>query len=90
MNVIQYIDEGHTMKEARKEFRVGTTTIKRWRRLRKEIGNLNDRQPKDRHKKIDHVKLHVYYEEHSDSYLEEAAKAFGCSITAIFKARKRL
>jgi transposase len=89
-NVIQYIEEGHTLKEARKEFRVGTTTIKRWRRLRKEIGNLNDPQRKDRHKKIGLVKLHAYYEEHSDSYLEEAAKEFGCSITAISKARKRL
>jgi len=30
------------------------------------------------------------FEENPDSYLFEAAEAFGCSITAIFKARKRL
>jgi len=40
--------------------------------------------------KVDSVKLHAYYEEHPDSYLEAAAKVFGCSTIAIFKARKRL
>jgi transposase len=89
-NVLRYIDEGHTQEEAREVFQVGTITIKRWCKLRKETGDLNDRQRKDRHKKIDPVKLHAYYEKHPDSYLEETAKTFGCSTTAIFKARKRL
>jgi len=88
--VLRYIDEGHTLEEAQEIFGVGTTTIKRWRKLRKETGDLKDRQRKEWHKKIDPVKLQAYYEQSPDSYLEEAAKKFGCSAPAIFKACKRL
>ena len=88
--VLGYIDEGHTQEEAREIFGVGRTTIKRWRKLRKETGDLKDRRRKEWHKKIDPVKLRAYYEQTPDSYLEEAAKEFGCSAPAIFKARKRL
>ncbi|MCL2853886.1 MAG: IS630 transposase-related protein [Defluviitaleaceae bacterium] len=89
-NVLRYIDEGHTLEEAKKVFQVGTTAIKRWRKLRKETGSLQDRPRGKWHKKIDPVKLAAYYEENPDSYLNEAAEAFGCSITAIFKAKARL
>ena len=78
------------MKEAQEVFRVGSTTIKRWRKLRKETGRVDDRPRKDWHKKIDPVKLQAYYENTPESYLSEAAEVFGCSINAIFKARKRL
>ncbi|MCL2376670.1 MAG: IS630 transposase-related protein, partial [Defluviitaleaceae bacterium] len=84
-NVLRYIDEGHTLEEAEEVFRVGTTTIKRWRKLRKETGEVNDRQRKDWHKKIDPVKLTAYYENTPDSYQSEAAEHFGCSINAISK-----
>jgi transposase len=89
-SVLRYIDEGHTLEETKEVFRVGTTTIKRWRKLRKETGILEDRPKEKWHKKIDLAKLQAYYKETPDSYLSEAAEAFGCSITAIFKARKRL
>ena len=89
-NVLRYIDEGHTLEEAKEVFRVGTTTIKRWRRLLKETGDVVDNQRKDWHKKIDPVKLVAYYEDTPDGYLSEAAEAFDCSINAMSKARKRL
>ena len=69
---------------------MGTTTIKRWRKLREETGELSDRPRKDGYKKIDPDKLTAYFKETPDSYLSEAAVVFGCSINAIFKARKRL
>jgi len=89
-NVLRYLDEGHTSEEAKEVFQVGTTAIKRWRKLRKETGSLQDRPREKWHKKIDPIKLAAYFEENPDSYLSEAAEAFGCSITAIFKAKKRL
>ena len=88
--VLGYIEKGHTQEEAREVFGVGTTTIKRWRKLKEETGGLNDRPRETWHKKIDPDKLTAYYKETPDSYLSEAAAAFGCSATAIFKARKRL
>ena len=88
--VLQYIDKGHTIKEAHEVFGISTYSIKKWRKLRRETGELKDRQRKERHKKIDPVKLVAYYENTPDSYLSEAAEHFGCSINAISKARKRL
>jgi len=88
--VLSYIKKGHTVEDAHKVFEVGTATIKRWRRLRKETGSLQDAPKEKWHKKIDPVKLETYYEENPDSYLFEAAKHFNCSTTAIFKAKKRL
>ena len=88
--VLQYIDKGHTVKEAHEVFDVGTTTIKRWRKLMRETGQLHDHPRQMWHKKIDPVKLEAYYDENPDSYLFEAAENFDCSTTAIFKAKKRL
>ena len=90
MNVLRYIDEGHTLEEAKEVFRVGTTTIKRWRKLIKETGDVIDRPRETWHKKIDPDKLVAYYENTPDSYQSEVAEHFGCSINAISKARKRL
>jgi len=88
--VLSYIDKGYTVEEAHKVYEIGTTTIKRWRKLRKETGSLQDAPKEKWHKKIDPDKLTVYYEENPDSYLSEAAEHFACTTTAIFKARKRL
>ena len=88
--VLAYIDKGHTLEEAHKVFEVGTATIKRWRKLRRQTGSLQDAPKENWHKKIDPVKLVTYFEENPDSYLSEAAKHFDCSINAISKARKRL
>ena len=88
--VLQYIDRGHTIKQAREVFGISTYSIKKWRKLRRQTGDVVDSQRKDWHKKLDPVKLVAYYENTPDSYLSEAAEHFGCSINAIFKAKKRL
>jgi len=41
--VTDYIDEGHTIQEAHEIFKVGTTTIKEWRKLLNEQGTLEKR-----------------------------------------------
>ena len=88
--VLSYTDKGHTLEDAHKVFEIGTATIKRWRKLLRQTGSLQDAPKEMWHKKIDPVKLVAYFEENPDSYLCEAAEHFGCSINAIFKARKRL
>ena len=60
-------------------FGVGTTTIKQWKKLRKETGGL-ERRPLERgHKKIDPVELEAYITKHPDSYQREIADVFDCS-----------
>jgi len=88
--VLGYVDKGHTIRDAARTFEVDPKTITNWRKLLKETGSLQDAPKEKWHKKIDPVKLTIYYEENPDSYLSEAADAFDCSATAIFKAKKRL
>jgi len=88
--VLKYIDKGHTIRETARTFEVDAKTITNWRKLCKETGSLQDALKEKWHKKIDPVKLTAYYKENPDSYLSEVAKHFGCSTTAIFKAKKRL
>jgi transposase len=88
--VIAYMDKGHSYRKTSELFGIDSKTILRWRKLRHETGELKDRPREEWHKKIAPEKLLAYYEENPDSYLSEAAEAFGCSINAIFKAKKRL
>ena len=89
-SVLDYIDQGHSIREAARIFGISTSAIMSWRKLRQKTGKLEDRPRETWHKKIDPVKLLAYYGESPDSYLSEAAEVFGCSVVAIFKARKRL
>ncbi len=38
--VLKYLEEGHTQEETAKTFRIGTTTIKGWKKQYKETGDL--------------------------------------------------
>ena len=88
--VVKYLGEGHTQREAKEVFGVGTTTMKQWRKQWEETGSLAKKELHRSFKKVDPVKLKAYIEENPDAYLEEMAKVFACSDTAIGKALKKL
>ena len=88
--VLKYIDKGHTIQQAHEEFEVGITTIKEWRRLRKETGKLEKRPLNRTNRKICPDQLIAYITEHPDSYQSELAEVFNCTQPAIFYAMKRL
>ena len=88
--VLEYRNEGHTLAETRKVFKVSITAIKGWEKLFAETGSLQKRELKRPFKKIDPVKLDAYVKEHPDAYLQEIADVFGCVESAIRKALKRL
>jgi len=88
--VIEYMDKGHTIKEAHEVFGAGTTTIKGWKKLQKETGSLEKRQLERNHKKIDPEQLKTYINENPDRYMREIAEVFKCSVNAIFLAFNRL
>jgi len=87
---IDFIMEGHTVQEAHEIFKVGTTTIKEWKKLLNEQGTLEKRQLERKHKKVCPAKLKAYMNENPDSYLRETAKEFNCTEQAIFYALKRM
>jgi transposase len=88
--VMNFIDKGNSMQKAHEVFEVGTTTIKEWKKLRKETGELTKRPVKAKFQKICPDKLKAYIRENPDSYLSEIAEKFRCTATAISKALKRM
>ncbi len=87
---IEYRQEGHTLEETSKVFKVTVPTIREWEKRLKEKGNLAPNTPERSFKKIDPEKLKAYLAEHPDAYQREMAKEFGCVESAIRKALKRL
>jgi transposase len=87
---IEYREEGHTLKETAKVFKIGTATIGNWEKQYKQTGSLKKKPLNRSFKKIDPEKLKAYIEQHPDAYLSEMAQEFSCSDVAISKALKRL
>jgi transposase len=88
--VLKYLGKGHTLREAREVFSVGSTTMCQWKKQWEETGSLAKKELHRSFKKVDPEKLKAYVQEHPDAYLREIAKEFECSGTAIGKALKRL
>ncbi len=87
---IEYRQEGHTLKETSKVFKVTITTIREWEKRLKEKGTLAPDTPRRSFKKIDPEKLKAYLAEHPDAYQREMAKEFGCVESAIRRVLKKL
>ncbi len=87
---IEYRQEGHTLEETSKVFKVAVSTIREWAKRLKEKGNLAPDTPERCFKKIDPEKLKAYLAEHPDAYQWEIAKEFGCVQSAVGQALKRL
>ena len=88
--VLEHIDKGHSVNAAHKLFGVGTTTIKEWKRLRRETGSLEKRPLLREARKICPERLAAYIAEKPDSYQYEIAESFGCTQAAVCIALKRL
>lgn len=88
--VIEYRNEGHTLKEVSKTFKVSVGTIQSWESQLKEKGHLEKKELNRTYKKIDPKKLEQYIAEHPDAYLFEIAEVFSCSGTAVSKVLKKL
>ena len=66
------------------------TAINSWRQKYKKTGEIKNKPLCRTPRKLDNDKLISYVKEHPDAYLKEIAEAFGCSVTAVAKALKRL
>jgi len=75
--VLEYLAEGHTQEEASKVFKIGTTTIKGWKKLLAETGGLRIRVPKREGWVYKSDELRTYVREHPQAYLREIAEHFG-------------
>ena len=87
---IEYREEGHTLEETHRVFKVAISTIRTWEKQWKEKGTLIPGPVVRGYKKIEPEKLKTYVQEHPDAYPKEIAREFGCCETAIRKAFERL
>ena len=87
---IEYRQEGHTLEETSRVFKVSISTIRDWIKLHQETGGYEKRPLNRSFKKIDPVRLESYVAEHPDAYLVEIAEEFGCVESAVRKALKKL
>ena len=88
--VKKFIDEGNAISATAAQFSIGETTIKRWKKLKKETGSLEKRPLNRTFKKLDPEKLIAFLEENPDAYQREVAEHFGVVQNSIFEALKRL
>ena len=86
---IEYRQDGHTLEETHRIFKVSRSTIQKWEKQLKETGNLEKKKLQRGFRKIDPEKLKIYVAEHPDAYQSEMAQAFGCSESGIRDALQR-
>ena len=87
--VLEYIEEGHTQAEAQKLFKVGSTTIKEWKKLLSETNSL-EKRPLERDARVyQSDKLCAYIDEHPQALLKEIAEHFGGSVSGANSALAR-
>ena len=60
---MQFIDKGHSIREAARTFGIGTSTIMDWRKLCSQTGELNKRPQERTYKKISPDELLAYLKE---------------------------
>lgn len=87
--VLEYIEEGHTQADAQATFKVGTTTIKAWKKLLSERKTLKKKRPEQVARVYPSDKLRTYINEHPQAILKEIAAQFGGSISGADEALKR-
>jgi len=87
--VLAYIAEGHTQKETSEVFKVGTTTIKAWKKLLSETGSLEKKELERSARKFESEKLRAYIAENPEATLAEIGREFGGSPSGAFDALER-
>jgi transposase len=88
--ILEYLEKGHTQKEARSELGVSIASMSKWRKMLRETGSLEDKEPQRKPRKLHDEELKAYITANPDAYFIEIAKHFNCSDEGVRKACKRL
>ena len=88
--MIAFLEEGNDTKTASELFKVSQRTIQRWKKLKKEKGNLYPSKREFAYRKIDYEKLKEHLENHPDDFLYEIAEKLSVTLQAIFYSCKKI
>ena len=88
---VELLKEGYTQEAVSKILKVGTTSIKRWKKEIEEHGVICCYYDVSKRvaPKLPGDKLLSYYEENNDALLKEAAAHFNCTTAAVHYACER-
>jgi transposase len=86
---VAYKLEGHTFKQLREAFNIPSQTYYDWKE-KLESGYYDVKIKRKRCRKIDKEALKQALAKKPDAFLEELAKPFGCTPSAVFYALKAL
>ena len=91
IRAVELLNEGHTQAEVSKVLKVGTTSIKRWKKEVEENGAIRCYYDSSNRiaPKLPYDKLLAFYEENDDALLKEAAAYFNCTTSAVHRACER-
>jgi transposase len=88
--VLEFMNRGHTMREAAGVFDIALDTVTKWNRKLLKTGSLKDAPRRAGFRKLDPEKLRAHVAAHPDAYLAEIGEAFGCNESAVRKAFAKL
>jgi transposase len=87
--VLAYNAAGHTIKETSEVFKVGTTTIKAWKKLLSETNSVEKKELRRKPRKFESEKLRAYMTENPEATLAQIAREFGGTPSGAFAALER-
>ena len=89
--VVAHANEGNTQEATAKKFKVGTSSVEKWTKEKRETGDIRgefslaNRKPR----KINDVRLREIVKHNPDLLPKDIAEQFGCTDEAIRLAMKR-
>ena len=87
--VLAYHKAGNSIEKTSEVFKVGTTTIKAWKKQLSDTGSLEKKELSRKPRKFESEKLRAYIKENPEATLAEIAKEFGGSKSGAFDALAR-
>ena len=88
--VLDYLANGHTQEEAKRELGISVPSMTKWLKMLRETGSLEDKEPQRKPRKLQDEELKAYIAANPDAYFTEIAEHFNCSDEGVRKACKRL
>ena len=88
-SALKHLSKGHTQESTAKQFGIGTSTLKEWKRRKEANESLAPKIRKRKPKKLPPDELRAYVDANPDAYLFEIAQHFNCTISPVERALKK-
>ena len=88
--VIEYLEQGHSQKQASEVFNIHRNTISQWWNRHKKEGTIEPKKRPGAKRKVDREKLKQYVDEKPNTTLVQIAEKFGISVRQVGRILKAI